>query len=67
MKPFVNPEEAVRRRNLLIEAIKAQVNSVKDARMRAFRYAVAQSVAQSVAPAIIKKYNFVDYKQVTKK
>ena len=63
MKPFVNPEEAVRRRNLLIEAIKAQVNSVKDARMRAFRYAVAQSVA----PAIIKKYNFVDYKQVTKK
>jgi hypothetical protein len=82
MKPFVNPEEAVRRRNLGIQAIqslvqakKAQVNAVKDARMRAFQYAVAQAVAQTQtqahaqvqAPAIIKKYTFVDYKQVTKK
>ena len=78
MKSFVNPEEAVRRRNLLIEAIKAQVqarnaqvNAVNESRMKAFKAAIAQAQAQAQAvaqaPAIIKKYTFVDYKQVTKK
>ena len=66
MKPFVNPEEAVRRRNLLIEArkaqveaIKAQINVVKDARMRAFQYAVSQAQAQKK-----QNYTFVKYEQV---
>jgi len=62
MKSFVNPEEAVRRRNLLIEARKAQVNAVKDARMRAFQYAVAQAPAPVEAQK--KQYTFVKYEQV---
>ncbi len=65
MKSFVNPEEAVRRRNLLIEARKAQVNAVKDARMRAFQYAVAQAQVPAVAQAQKKQnYTFVKYEQV---
>lgn len=65
MKSFVNPEEAVRRRNLLIEARKAQVNAVKDARMRAFQYGVAQAQAPAVAQAQKKQnYTFVKYEQV---